>query len=183
MSVEKRFDNSMAKDASTFAGMVNNPDIGGSSYHVLSRQFLNVGVERAHMVGGHDFAGTTQRIPESFHDAPLSSHEAHAHFVRTAVNTGGDVRAYAGGWAEDGKAVLDASTRYASKKDAIPVARMRGEREIFDAKKIESYKTPGVPEGNTNAAPPASATAPKPTVSKTPRGSTKIQSNLRAVKV
>jgi hypothetical protein len=182
MSDAKRFDNGMAKDAETFAGMVNNPDIGGSSYHVLSRQFLNVGVDNGHMVGGHPFAGTTTRIPESFHDSPLSAHEAHAHFVRTAVHTGGDSKAYAGGWAENGKGVLDASTRIDSKKDAIPVAQFRGEREIFDSQKIESYKTPGVPEGNTNAAPPAAANAPKPTVTKTKRGSTLVQSNLRTVR-
>jgi len=107
----------------------NNSDAGGASIHPTSLNIPQIG-EHGWMVGGHpDTAGN--RIPETYASSPMTAVEAAAHIKRVAGLTGGDPDGFAGSWVDEGRTVLDASTRIRTRKDAVTEGDARGEDSIF----------------------------------------------------
>jgi hypothetical protein len=120
---------------------------------------LPVGESQWYGVGGAADPRTGTRVPEK--SVPINSHLMGAQFNdnhalghllsvegnnidRKAGQTTDGKKwpaAYAGGWAEDGNAVMDASSVFrggeTAKRSAVKYAKQRGERAIFDAKNIE----------------------------------------------
>jgi hypothetical protein len=124
---------------------------------------LPVGSTEWYGVGGAADPHTGGRVPETV--VPMKDHlmgtqfnDNHAlgHILKVEGNNidrkrGNTVdgkkwpAAYAGGWAEDGTAVMDASSVFrggeSAKKAAVKYAVKRGERAVFDAKNIEDIPT------------------------------------------
>lgn len=169
--------NRFPQDAERFAHEVNN---GGTSYSLLSHQFMVVGKDHGYMIGGHPSARTGARLPEVIiHRPEMTAAEAGSHVVKTALNTSsngsGDPTAYVGGWNEKtehgGRVVLDASTRETNKAKALQIGRARKERALFDVKGGEEIPT-GVHE--ENEAPPESVEHPLSLTTKNKRGATAV---------
>lgn len=145
----KQFDvgpQSLPGRAAEFANQINTH--GGSTLHIASGRFVQPGSDSGYMVGGHPYAGTSTRIPETqTGNSRIGSFDSAVHLVKSAIHSaatanGTDPTAHSGGWQEDGQVVLDASTRFGNKRDATRAAQSRGEREVFDVKKFDTYKTP-----------------------------------------
>lgn len=126
------FDSAFISAAHAFSEATNAH--GGSSIQPVTFHIPEVGGrDTGWMVGGHPDT-TGKRIPETWVGKQLKPYEAAAHMAKTAILTAADPQAYAGSWADpnnDGRIVLDASTRVGGRREARTLGNARNEDAMF----------------------------------------------------
>lgn len=103
---------------------------GGASFDTSTSRFLQAGHDRAFVVGGEpDTHG--ERIPT--HQVPhVDVQTAMGHIERVRSESGGRHGAIAGSWVAPGRVDLDASSGFASRRQALKVGTHRNEEAIWD---------------------------------------------------
>ena len=95
--------------------------------------------------GGEDYRESDRpKIPEKAILGPqFTPGVAVQHLIDVEENIkAGNTLVHAGGWVEGNNVVLDHSTVHPTEEEGIAAAQDREEREYFDAKEVESKKTP-----------------------------------------
>lgn len=113
---------------------------GGATMNARTGQLVNPG-QKAYMIGGEpDKHGA--RIPTKY--VPASEfNEGHVHDAVNALRevTGNRARVNLGAWQDDGNVELDASSTTRRPGEAIRKGRGRGEKAIWDNRKMREVNT------------------------------------------